>query len=496
MLPDVLKNTVSSRCRPYLFLLLLTVAALFVHGYHPAAEDAEIYIPGIKKLLYPALYPFGTEFFLNHARLTLFDELIAASVRLSHLSFDLTIFLWYAASIFLTLLACWQLSGECFTEHNARWGGVVLVAALLTLPVAGTSLYIADPYLTSRSLSTFALLFAVWNAWKERHAAWMAWSAAALCIHPLMGVFGISYALLLLSMKRRGSTVAKMPTSFPLAIPLAGLITVSSDAYRVAVRTRSYFFILQWQWYEWAGIFAPLVLLWLFSRISRKNKLPASDIISRSLIVYSLFYFVAAMVLTIPERFQTLVRFQPMRSLHLLYILLFLLGGGLLGKWVLKRYAWRWIVLFLPVCGVMYFVQRQLFPTSPHIEWPGVAQANDWLQAFDWIRRNTPIDALFAINPNYMEMDDQHGFRAMAERSRLADAIKDSGAVTMFPDLPSAEHWLEQTRAQRGWEHFQKADFLRLNQIYGVSWIVIERSATITLDCPYKNPTLRVCRVN
>ena len=93
-------------------------------------------------------------------------------------------------------------------------------------------------------------------------------------------------------------------------------------------------------------------------------------------------------------------------------------------------------------------------------------------------------------------MDDQHGFRAMAERSRLADAIKDSGAVTMFPDLPSAEHWLEQIRAQRGWEHFQKADFLRLNQIYGVSWIVIERSAAITLDCPYKNPTLRVCRVN
>ena len=55
------RYAVSSRLRQYLFLLLLTVAALFVHGYHPATEDAEIYIPGIKKLLYPALYPFGTE---------------------------------------------------------------------------------------------------------------------------------------------------------------------------------------------------------------------------------------------------------------------------------------------------------------------------------------------------------------------------------------------------------------------------------------------------
>ena len=64
--------------KPYLRLLALTFAALLVHGYHPGVEDGEIYLPGIKKILNPALYPFGSEFFLNHARLTLFDELIAA----------------------------------------------------------------------------------------------------------------------------------------------------------------------------------------------------------------------------------------------------------------------------------------------------------------------------------------------------------------------------------------------------------------------------------
>ena len=30
--------------KPYLGLLVLTFAALLVHGYHPAAEDAEIYL--------------------------------------------------------------------------------------------------------------------------------------------------------------------------------------------------------------------------------------------------------------------------------------------------------------------------------------------------------------------------------------------------------------------------------------------------------------------
>src|SRR5262245_24869427 len=127
------KVEVTSSLRPYLYLILFTAGALFIHGYHPGIEDAEIYGPGIKKLLNPDLYPFGAEFFLNHARLTLFDELIAASVRATHLSFDVTIFIWYVASSFLTLLACWRLSTECFRKPEARWAGVALVAVLLTL---------------------------------------------------------------------------------------------------------------------------------------------------------------------------------------------------------------------------------------------------------------------------------------------------------------------------------------------------------------------------
>ena len=103
----------------------------------------------------------STEFFLNHARLTLFDKLIAASVRVSHLSFDMTVFIWYAASIFLTLLACWEWNNEFFSEPEGRWAGVAMFAGLLTLPVAGTSLYILDQYLTPRAIVLFALLFAI-----------------------------------------------------------------------------------------------------------------------------------------------------------------------------------------------------------------------------------------------------------------------------------------------------------------------------------------------
>jgi len=58
-------------------LSLLSAAAVLIHGYHPFVEDAEIYVPGIKKLLNPALYPYNAEFFASHAKLTFFPNLIA-----------------------------------------------------------------------------------------------------------------------------------------------------------------------------------------------------------------------------------------------------------------------------------------------------------------------------------------------------------------------------------------------------------------------------------
>ena len=63
--------------RDLALLVVVAAAAFFVHGYHPAAEDAAIYVPGIKKLLRPALYPFNDEFFAAHASRTLFPRLIA-----------------------------------------------------------------------------------------------------------------------------------------------------------------------------------------------------------------------------------------------------------------------------------------------------------------------------------------------------------------------------------------------------------------------------------
>ena len=339
------------------------------------------------------------------------------------------------------------------------------------------------------------ILFATCSALKQQKRWWMFWSVIALCIHPLMAVFGISFTLILW-WKHGNSSFDSAPLLMPAVWPFIDLLPASSKAYESALATRPYFFILQWQWYEWLGALAPLVLFLLIARLAETRSQPKLAVLSRALVIYGFFYLVAALVLTIPARFETAARFQPMRSLHLVYIMLFLLGGGILGEYILRRQVWRWIALFLPLCALMFFAQCQLLPATPHIEWPDVAPQNDWIRVFEWIRTNTPADALFAIDPQHMTKDDQHGFRAIAERSRLADAVKDSGAATMFPETTAAVDWLEQLTAQSGWDHFREKDFRKLKSVYGVSWVVLQKPVAIGFPCPYENPTLRVCRID
>jgi hypothetical protein len=89
--------------------------------------------------------------------------------------------------------------------------------------------------------------------------------------------------------------------------------------------------------------------------------------------------------------------------------------------------------------------------------------------------------------------EDENGFRAAAQRSMLADAVKDSGAVTMFPS--NAEEWFRQVQAQKNWNNFQLQDFRNLQSQYGVSWVVLQVPGRAGLNCPYQNQAVMVCRI-
>jgi hypothetical protein len=453
-------------------------------------EDAEIYVPGIKKLLNPQLYPSNQGFFASHAGMTFYPNLVAWSARITHLPLEWALFIWLFACILVLLAGCWKLGNLCFRSSRAAWGGSILVGTLLTIPVAGTALYIMDQYLNPRSFSTATAVWIVASALEKKYFRAGIWVVLTALVHPLMAVFSLGFVLLLAIANRFQPSLNQRELAMP-----AMLFPPVTPTYLRALDSRSYFFILRWQWFEWMGIFGPIAIFWGFRSWAQRRKLQALQQICLASIVFSFLCLAAALVITIPAPLVRFAELQPMRGLLLVYVFLFVVGGGLLAEYVLKNRLWRWLLLFLPTAGGMFYAQRQLFPATHHLEVPGRQPINAWVETFLWIKHNTPASAYFALNPDHMRMsgEDQHGFRAIAERSMLADNVKDSGAVTMFPAL--AETWQEQVDAQRGWKDFRRPDFEKLRDRFGVGWFVLEKTQTAGMECVHDISGLYVCHL-
>jgi hypothetical protein len=289
-----------------------------------------------------------------------------------------------------------------------------------------------------------------------------------------------------------------------MLFPLGWIFEPASDAWRQAAATRGFYFLLRWQWYEWLGVFAPLLILFFVRRLQSRGKSLQEralfPLISAAL-AFGVFQTVAGLIIMLPPSLERLRPFEPMRYLQLLYILFFLIVGGLLGEVALKRHTYRWAVLFVPLAAGMFYAQRQMYPASAHFEFSWIAPRNPWLQSFAWIRENTPPDALFAFDPHYetLPAEDYHGFRSLAERSALADYEKDGGMAARVPSL--APRWLKEVTARNGWSKFQPSDLARLKREFGVDWIVLSKADTLysadnkTMSCPFTNEEVKVCHL-
>jgi hypothetical protein len=515
--------------------LLLTLAALVIHGYHLGVEDAEIYVPAARKLLNPKLYPYATEFFLSHGHLSLFSPILAGTAWLTHLSMDWTVLAWYVATLFGTILSCWLLAAACFASPRARWSAVLIATAVLSMPATNTALLLMDPYLTARSLSTPLTLFALASFLERRYVTLAVSVAFMATIHPQMVIyllFLISMMWLLERYRLRGNEVDAVAEAEPVPVlasvtVLAGLgtgglgavrsaspmrylagilptgfhLSPATGNYREALYSRDYFFLSNWSWYHWLGMLAPLAILGWFWRGRADGKdwrgtLPAFKRLSFAMVPFGLLSILVGLVFSTTHEFDMFARLQPLRCFHLITLVLILLLGGIVGEYAAKGRPWVLAAICVPLAVGMFLVGRATYPSSPQIEIPSETSSNAWVDALLWVRRNTPTDAVFAVDSRYFKDDgtDVHGFRAVSERSALADYFKDGGVVALFPDL--ADEWKQMSNATYGLNHFTRPDFVRLRQQYpAVTWTVIHGNAPAGLSCPYQKRGYAVCQL-
>ena len=506
----------------------LTFFAVLVNGYHPYAEDGGVYLPEIKRLLDPGLYPRGAEFVVGHLRYSLFAQAMAGLVRASHLSVEMGMLLVHVTTFWMTLFAAWLLAARCYRSGEARGGAVALLAVWITLPIAGTSLMLMDPYVTARSLSTPCALLALVGAMEflrprfeidEGRERWWGLTlccgalAGAAVMHPLMAVYALA-SVLLLGAAMSSSRLVRVWGTVGLGLTglmMAGGLQLSalpeSEVYRRVMLTRDYWFLSQWHWYEWIGLIAPLLILSVIAMGLRREGDESRVGLARMAAAAGLTAVVVALLFARTGMSTHLVaRMQPLRIFQLAYIVMILVLGGLLGERMLQRRPMRWVVVFSLLAAVMMAAERRTFPASRHLElpaglpWGGAVDSrmnsrNQFERAFVWISRNTPRDALFALDAQYISErgEDAQGFRAIAERSVLPDFSKDGGVVANEPEL--AAEWLRGEMAQA--ELNTEPDDRRIAKLrpLGVTWLMLGRDAVTGFVCEYANEAVKVCRL-
>lgn len=485
--------------QPSVFLPGLTIAALLIHGYHPYVDDAAIYVAGIEKVIHPSLFPVHAEYVLPHLRHSLFSFVLGWLIRSLHVRLGYALFATYLVSLWLMLLACWRLTTLLFTKPHARWGAMLLITATLTLPVAGSAIFFIDPYLTARSFSTPATLFAIAYTLERRMLAAVLCLAAAFVLHPLMAAYAIGYVLALVLLRRQSwgwlAAVAVLVLAIGVAASHAGKLLGNSPAYQVAAMSRLYFFLGHWAWFEVFGLFPPLAAALIYC--ARRDFQLQSNYsrISAATLYVGVLALVFAVAFARTDNSFLLARLQPLRAFQLIYILFFLLLGSVLGEYVLRRRWWAWTVCFAAIAGIMLTAQILTYPSLTHVEWPWAQSHNPWEQAFLWIRSNTPRDALFALDPHYQQQphEDTLGFRAMAQRSVLADWNKDGGVAAIYPAV--AQEWWNQVTTTQDFSLWSDDRRIQALVPYRVTWIVLSHAAATQFDCPYVNSAVRVCRL-
>lgn len=498
-------------------LAVLIFATFLVHGYHPLAEDGGLYVAGVEFTLNPSLFPHYTQFVAEHLRFSIFAPVLAGLIRFTHMPMLLMILFVDLASIAFTLAAARSLLRRIISTEGAQFAGVAMLAALWTLPIAGTSLMLMDPYVTARSLSTplslFAIAFALdpWNSRRRSLAFCVIALAFAAAFHPLMAGYALGFVIvirILRSPRRLALLLVLGLLTLVATLTLQAHAPADSPALVLASKSRYYWFLSQWHWYEICGLIGPFLILLAHLRFNRARLLTPGAALCVAAMLYGCFAVMLALLFA-HESYQShiVARLQPLRVFLLIYmVMVLLLGAGLeqlidsafahLSRQRLRRGSPCAVGLAILMAATsMYTVQRQQFPGSTHIELPWRTNPNPWVRAFLWCRDKTPVDALFTLDAHYITTygEDAQTFRATAQRSALPDFSKDGGEASITPRL--ADQWFSGFTAQLDLSSLNETALRSRLAPLGVTWLVLRSTSPAVLDCPYDNGAIKVCKL-
>src|SRR5712672_2579877 len=131
-----------------------------------------------------------------------------------------------------------------------------------------------------------------------------------------------------------------------------------SEIYQRVVLTRDYWFLGQWHWYELIGLIAPLAILSVVALGERREGDAARVGLARMTVAAGVTATVVAVSFARTGMATHLVaRMQPLRIFQMVYVVMILALGALLGSRVLQGRPMRWVAVFSVLAAVMVMAE-------------------------------------------------------------------------------------------------------------------------------------------
>ena len=478
-------------------IFLISVGAIFIHGYSFSTGDQTFQVPQILKRVDPNLFQRDYLATTTEGELSLFFPAMAFLINSASINIEPLYFGLYLIFHFLIIAAIYSLS---YSLTQSRVSSII-ATLLLALPkfVGGTTINTLDTSWLPRLAALPLLLFAFQKLTKQKYAQTAFLSGVILLIHPFSAVtLGIFLLGFLIMDKNKPITFIKsaiagfIPSSWFLFTKIPFLIKESSQLimpdswYQIVVSRAPYNFASLWQFSGWASLAIVVIIGSIFffnyHRSRDQNKAKFANLLKKTFLIASAVtlgqIFLAEFI-----KLTLIIQLQLLRIWLIPVYLAFIAAGRLItDMWDTKKIMVRITALLLFLILATNFgktkIQPVELPWGPKREW-------DYLQK--WVRDNTSQDALF-ITPA-----TRVGFRIHSHRAIVGE-IKDGSAGLYSYHL--ATSWQERVNDLGLINLKTEAEIVKLKEKYRADYLVTFKPQSFQRFIPvYKTETFIVYKL-
>src|SRR5687767_12463191 len=223
----------SSKAFACCLIPFVILATLNAGGYRYGASDQAFYQPAVLAQLDPQLFPRDAALISAQARLTTYDEVIAAVVRVTRASVPATFAALYVISLALIAAGTWLIARRIYTSV---WAGGALIAAMtLRHAIARSGTNTLEGYFHPRQMAYGLGLLAVAAFLRGRFVLTAVLVLAAGAVHPTAALWfavWLAAAMAIVNPLARRTLAAATPVVLIAAAwallrgPLAGRLSI------------------------------------------------------------------------------------------------------------------------------------------------------------------------------------------------------------------------------------------------------------------------------